>query len=440
MNFQKINKRIIFYGSIFIIITLIIGNCVNLFNKEDENDNYLLGVAVIALSNSNSTSFTKQIGTSGEYTMGGGVSTDLIGNIYLTGSATGRLDGNHESGGFLIKYDSYGNKQWTKQMNGTIGYGVSVDSSKNVYVTGSTRIALDGNNLTGDVDVFTVKYDSNGNIQWIKQMGASGSSTYGYGISTDSNGNSYVTGYTEGSLDGNSSNGDKDIFLIKYDSNGNKQWTKQIGTSGTDEGFGVSTDSNGNIYVTGTYYSNLFLIKYNSSGNEQWTQQMGSFVVCRGISIDTSGNVYVTGFTAESLNGNTLIGKEDVFIVKFDSNGNIQWIKQMGVSGERTEGFGISNDSGGNVYITGFTFGGLDGNNLTGYVDIFTIKYDSSGNKQWTKLLGAYKSGSEGIGVSTDLSGNIYVTGSTTGGLDRNSLIGKSDAFLIKYSASGDKK
>ena len=114
---------------------------------------------------------------------------------------------------------------------------------------------------------------------WTKQLGTS-SSDRGNGVITDSSGNIYVSGYTEGNLDGNTNSGQGDIFLVKYNSSGTKQWTKQLGTSSEDEGKDVTTDSSGNIYVTGKTNGGLdgntssggtdiFLVKYNSSGTKQ---------------------------------------------------------------------------------------------------------------------------------------------------------------------------
>ena len=96
-----------------------------------------------------------------------------------------------------------------------------------------------------------------------------------HGVTTDSSDNIYVTGYTEGGLDGNTSSGKKDIFLAKYNSSGTKQWTKQLGSSADDYGHGVVVDSSNNIYVTGMTFGKLasnnnsgindiFLVKYNS--------------------------------------------------------------------------------------------------------------------------------------------------------------------------------
>ena len=118
---------------------------------------------------------------------------------------------------------------------------------------------------------------------WTKQLGTF-FNDWGYGVTTDSSDNIYVTGYTSGDLDGNTSSGGQDIFLVKYNSSGTKQWTKQLGTSDNDSGESVTTDSSGNIYVTGTTQggldgntnslstggtSDIFLVKYDSSGTKQ---------------------------------------------------------------------------------------------------------------------------------------------------------------------------
>ena len=165
-------------------------------------------------------------------------------------------------------------------------YGVATDSSGNVYVAGGTNGGLDGNTSAGNTDLFVVKYNSSGTKQWTKQLGSS-SDDYANGIVTDSSGSVYVTGTTYGGLDGNTSAGNADLFVVKYNSGGTKQWTKQLGTPSTDTANGVTTDSSGNVYVAGGTYGGLdgnsgsggndfFVVKYNSSGTKQWTKQLGS--------------------------------------------------------------------------------------------------------------------------------------------------------------------
>ena len=89
--------------------------------------------------------------------------------------------------------------------------------------------------------------------------------------------------------------------------------------------------------------------------------------------------------------------------------------------------------------MTGTTYGGLDGNTSSGNHDIVLVKYNSTGTKQWTKQLGT-SSDDQGLGVTTDSSGNIYVTGLTDGRLDGNTISGGSDIFLVKYNSTGTKQ
>ena len=146
----------------------------------------------------------------------------------------------------------------------------------------------------------------------------------------------------------------------------------------------------------------------------------------------------MTGGTWGGLDGNTHSGFNDIFLVKFNSSGTKQWTKQLGTS-DWDSGIGVTTDSSGNIYVTGRTWGGLDGNTKLGFTDIFLVKYNLSGTKQWTKQLGTSDQ-DEGYGVTTDSSGNIYVTGKTKGGLDGNTNSGDYDIFLVKYTSSGIKQ
>ena len=392
--------------------------------------------------------WTRQLGTS-RYDVGYGVSVDSSGNAYVAGYTDRGLDGNTSAGiedMFLTKYDTDGTKQWTRQLgtgSDDRGQGVSVDSSGNAYVTGYTGGGLDGNTNAGGDDMFLTKYDTDGTKQWTRQLGT-GDYDYGQGVSVDSSGNAYVTGYTWGSLDGNISAGGRDMFLTKHDTDGTKQWTRQLGTGNSDYGMGVSVDSSGNAYVAGYTYGDLdgntgagggdmFLTKYDTDGTKQWTEQLGAngSDAGRGVSVDSSGNAYVTGYTNRGLDGNTHAGDSDMFLTKYDTDGTKQWTRQLGTSG-RNHGNGVSVDSSGNAYVAGYTWGGLDGNTSAGGWDMFLTKYDTDGTKQWTEQLGTVDQ-DIGRGVSVDSSGNAYVTGYTYGDLDGNTNAGSTDMFLTKY-------
>ena len=285
---------------------------------------------------------------------------------------------------------------FTKQVGSVMddrGNAVSVDSGGNIYVTGSTGGGLDGNTNAGASDIFLIKYDSAGNKQWTRQLG-SANYDEGKGVAVDTSGNVYITGYTYGDLDGNTNAGGADIFLVKYDSAGNKQWTRQLGNNRDDKGFGVTVDTSGNIDVCGFYdgwagaspYTDIFLVKYDSAGNKQWTRQVSggehlSPDSANGVTNDNSGYIYVTGQTYGPLLGSTFAGDADIFLVKYDSAGIVQWTRQLGsLHGDVGNGVAVGNS--GNIYVTGNTQGGLDGNTNAGGIDIFLAKYSSIGVKQ----------------------------------------------------------
>jgi len=408
--------------------------------------------------------WTQQLGTSAS-DFGRGVMVDSSNNIYVTGYTAGGLDGNdflNTSGNvdiFLVKYNSSGVKQWTQQLGTPVsdkGFGLTVDNSSNIYVTGYTGDlapnvgGLDGNTSSGEWDLFLVKYNSSGTKQWTQQFGTS-SRDEGRGVAVDSSDNIYVTGWVQGGLDGNSNSGESDFILVKFYDNGTKQWTRQLGTSLYEGGFGVTVDSSNNIYVTGWTGggldgntseggSDIFLIKYNSSGTKQWTQQLGtsSSDYGGGVTVDSSNNIYVTGYTNGGLDNNTNSGSTDIFLVKYNSSGTKQWTRQLGTSSS-DEGKGVTVDSSDNIYVTGFTSGGLDNNTNLGSKDIFLVKYNSSGTKQWTKQMGT-STDDRGYGVMVDSSNNIYVTGNTYGRLDNNTSAGDADIFLMKFNSDGVKQ
>lgn len=392
--------------------------------------------------------WTMQWGT-GEWDYGNCGATDSSGKIYVTGCTSGELDGNTTAGSidiFLTKYDSDGNKLWT-ELWGTegvdSGVSVSIDSSDNIYVTGYTAGDLDGNTSAGYDDIFLTKFDSDGNKLWTKQWGTEWEDI-GCSIAIDGSDNIYVAGYTEGDLDGNTTAGSFDIFLTKYDFTGSKIWTRQWGTEWWDYGRSVSIDSSENLYVTGFTSGDLdgntssgdddiFLTKYDSDGNKLWTRQCGTWGHESGAcaSIDSAGNIYITGYTAGGLNGNTSAGDFDIFLIKYDPTGNRLWTRQWGTKAS-DYGASVSIDSSDNIYVTGCTTGELDGKICAGEYDIFLTKYDSNGNKIVTRQWGTEEFDC-GQCVSIDSSDNVYITGYTDGGLDGNTNSGSRDIFLSKW-------
>ena len=353
-------------------------------------------VFLVKYNSSGVRQWTRQVGTSSE-DRSASVATDSSGNAYVTGWTAGSLSGFNagEFDGLLIKYSSSGVRLWTRQVGTSSEDGfnhIAIDSSDNIYVAGWTEGGLGGNLSSGESDLLLIKYDSSGSRQWTHQFGtSSGESVYEMAI--DFADNIYLTGYTRGNLDGNANAGEVDIFLVKYSSSGVRQWTRQYGTSSNEAASGIGTDSSGNIYIAGrtegglSFYSNsggddIFLIKYSSSGVRQWIRQLGtsSDDAVRGLTVDAADNVYLAGLTVGSLSGLNA-GEDDAFLIKYNSSGSRQWTRQFGTSSDDWANM-VTINSSGDLLVTGGTEGNLDGNSNSGGSDIFLVKFDIDGNRQ----------------------------------------------------------
>lgn len=390
------------------------------------------------------------------YTKGYAITVDSNRNSYVTGTTDGDLDDQSKIGGldgFVIKYNSAGDKLWTRII-GAVGTntactGIATDLIGNTFIVGGAYGNLNGQTKTGAMDLFVIKYNSEGVLQWTHLLGVSGNLTQGNGVAVDSSGDCYVTGITRGSLDGETFNGTQDAFIVKYNSLGSRQWTKLTGNpSGkSTTGVAIAVDSNKNSYITGftngdldgetfTGISDAFVSKYNSSGIKQWTKFLGTSAFSnetysRGIAVDSSGNSFITGYTGTgNLNGEIRIGTIDAFLMKFDTNGTKKWTKLIGSSLKETIAYSIVVDSVGNNLITGTTTGSIDEQPITGIRDIFVSKYNSTGIKQWTKLLGSNSYESFGQGISVDHRGKCYVTGYVYSDLDDQTKTGLVDVFV----------
>ncbi|MBP9674081.1 MAG: SBBP repeat-containing protein [Bacteriovoracaceae bacterium] len=355
----------------------------------------------------------------------------------------------------LVTSPWVGTKQLGVAGSYTAGYGITSDRAGSIYVTGYTDGGLDGNTLTGNLDFFVTKYDVSGLKQWTRQLGVASVDTLGNGVTSDSANNVYVAGYTDGGLDGNTLIGTRDFVVTKYSTEGVKQWTRQLGVTGAQTlGNAITSDSLDNIYVAGytsgaldgqtlTGTVDFFVTKYNSAGVKQWTRLLGvasATTFGNGITSDSLDNIYVAGYTTGGLDGNSLTGGADFFVTKYNSAGVKQWTRQLGGTILTVVGQDITSDTADNVYVAGYTSGALDGQTFMGTTDFFVTKYNSAGVKQWTRQLGVTSFQTYGAGITSDSLNNVYITGDTGGGLDGNTLTGDSDFFVTKYDSAGVKQ
>ncbi|HQF67438.1 MAG TPA: SBBP repeat-containing protein [Candidatus Cloacimonadota bacterium] len=345
---------------------------------------------------------------------GYGIAVDDMDNVYVTGRFLGTATFGSQTitgGGILVaKLDPSGNWLWVA--TGAINYGedIAVDSSGNVWVTGSfggTAI-IGSHTLTasGGQDIFVAKLNPSGNWIWAARAGGSNEDN-GHDIAVDGAGNAYVTGYFGGTATFGSqtltSSGSWDAFVAKLDPDGNWLCAVQAGGSGCEEGYGITVDGAGNAWVTGSYQNtatfgnhslayggngDIFIAKLDPSGNWLWATRAGGgdFDYGHDIVLDGAGNAWVTGeFRYTSTFGSHTLtafggGYSDIFVAKLNTFGNWLWAVQAG-DVYKDIGYGIAVDGEGNALVTGRCMGaacfGSHCLTASGLGDIFVAKLEN---------------------------------------------------------------
>ena len=391
---------------------------------------------------------------------------DKQGNVYITGyfrgqgvdfdpsvTGTALLNSNGEGGGdpgfggdiFVAKYNSNGQYIWAFNTGGTTlgdnGIVIASDAAANIYVTGYFRENIDFDPSPGSVHnldaatgtIFVAKYNTNGNYLWAFNLGEGNFDNTSFGMKLDASANIYLTGFFQGSnIDFNpsptvtnalSSNGDYDIFVAKYTTDGQYDWAFNIGGFNTDIGRDICVDPSGNVYVAGSFNganidfdpspggsayltsnaADVFVAKYNSSGQYQWAHSYGSSGddVAYGLAF-ANNNLYVSGGFYGTMNFNpggtdNLVsnGGKDAYMSKFDANGNYKCAFSIGGQNDE-DGYRIVADQSGNIIISGILsssnvdFNPTSANNYlssNGGNDIYFGKYNWPDNTSPTGII-----------------------------------------------------
>ncbi|MBP9068536.1 MAG: SBBP repeat-containing protein [Bacteroidia bacterium] len=363
---------------------------------------------------------------------------------------------------------------WGTYYGGTGGESTmnsAVDANGNVYTSGTTS-SNNGNSIAtvgshqatyggGQDNAFIAKFNASGVRQWATYYGGP-TREFGISLALDNTGaNVYLCGHSLSSV-GNviatpgahqtTFGGFWDAFLVKFNSNGIRQWGTYYGDTGMEHGNGVGTDAAGNVYLCGKTdaattnfiatagchqpgfggVEDCFLVKFNSSGVRQWGTYYGGTGsdVARGIHVEANGDIFLTGWTDNSV-PNVIAspgshqnayggGSYDAFLTKFNTNGVRQWGTQYG-GGGTDQAYDCAVDLLGNVYMSGktqstqsiSTVGCHQLNYGGGGYDVFLASFTAAGVRNW----GTYYGGSgdeESWGCSVHKSGHIFVTGLTS--------------------------
>jgi hypothetical protein len=343
-------------------------------------------------------------------------------------------------------------------------------------------------------------------FEWVKKMGSNSAvqgifseEEQGNAITVDKDGNVYTTGTFRGTADFDPgpatfnlvAAGDRDIFISKLDPAGALIWAIRFGSTGNDEGMGITTDTAGNVYITGKFEDtvdfdsgagifnltsmgvhDIFITKLDASGAHIWTKQVGGDDEqwANAIAVDKSGNVYTTGWitrTTPATSGTadfdpgpgvynlTSNAYNNAFILKLDASGNFVWAKQ--IEAGNSEGYGIVL-SDGYVYTAGgfSSYADMDPSPAATYMfhtliaDVYILKLDTAGNFVWARQIGGDNinvlSFCFATSIALDAQENVFTSGPYFGDPDFDPdttvnynlpATGISEGFLSKLNAAG---
>lgn len=322
---------------------------------------------------------------------------------------------------YLLKFNSSGSLQFSRAFGGSgtdYAYSVVNSTDGGCAVAGWTNSYGAGAN-----DMYITKFDASGVIQWNRVIGGT-DDDFAYSIIQSSDGGFVVTGQTK-----SFGSGGYDLIIIKLSSVGNIQWTRTAGYLGFESGVCIIETSDGGFAVAGSTTSygaggdDMFIVKTNSSGVVIWSRVIGGTGIDRATSlIQLSDGSFVAAGSTTSFGA----GGFDMYIVKFNSSGQLNWTRTVGGTGYEFAGSLVQAADGGFI-ISGSTesFG-------SGGSDFYIAKLNSTGTLQWQKTIGG--SGNDyGYRVINTSDGGFCSVGNT-----KSYGAGGEDFFMVKYSSNGN--
>jgi hypothetical protein len=389
--------------------------------------------------------------------------------------------------------DNYGGTEWDS------GRGIAIDQSGNTYTIGAFKdtITFVTSNLNetfisnGGNDIFIQKYNSNGDLQWVKQIGGDAQDAAN-GITVDNNNNVIIVGEFTSTVDfdpGMNTNlitsttlsGIYDAFVLKLDTDGDFVWVKIFAGTSSSSGTSVVTDNNNNIYTLGYYfdtvdfdpnagtsnltsivYRDIFISKLTENGDYVWAETEGGSNFDRPKEIKIKGDfLYICGEFQDvadldptaGIQNFTSNGGYDMFVQKIDLDGNYIWTKTIGSASDIDWAESVDIDGYGNVYLAGGFADTLDFNPTgggaieisAGSSDSFVAKYDSNGNFIWVKTMQG-PAFDQVMSINVSDIGDVYITGMFTDSVDFDPsgielwayTDDFEDIFIEKLNSNGD--
>ncbi|MDP6564724.1 MAG: SBBP repeat-containing protein [Alphaproteobacteria bacterium] len=368
-----------------------------------------------------------------------GVAVDSEGNVYSVGTTAGDLGGlanQAVNDVFLRKYDAAGELVWSRMLGATDdanGFSVAVDANDDVVIAGSVAGQLSATAYGGNYDSFVTKFDGDGVEAWTRQA-APYANDGALALTTDSSGNIFIAGHTQGAIDTSITHGGgSDGYVTKLDTDGTLVWNKQFGGTGADRATAIAVDNAGSVYVAGENDGQMVLRRYADSDASQtpdWEVDLGSQNAddtVTGLAIGSSGNVYVSGQTSNAAISGSIVnahsGGADGFVSQVVDSGAsaaVGWATYLGsTSTDAINGIAVKASVGADeIYLTGATQGALDGGADATVQDAFVAKLDNAGAEVWVNQdHGAVSQSGHAITYDADATSVITRLGLPTGDL-----------------------
>ncbi|MEK9135527.1 MAG: T9SS type A sorting domain-containing protein [Bacteroidota bacterium] len=373
------------------------------------------------------------------------IAVDAAGNVYVTGEsvqADSSVSRNGDSDFATIKYSPYGTQLWAALYNGPnnshdAARALALDDSGNVYVAGGSRVL---SNVGYYSDFTILKYNADGVEQWAARITTDSTDGNVAAIAADNRGGVYITG----TIVSWQSPWDSYIMTAKYNSAGQREWlrsyNKPYGT--TYAASSLAIDHTGNVIIVGVGGIRSWLsvqgdfiltMKYSPAGDLMWTtiyrDRQYALLSAAELAVDASDNVYITGSSGKAYSGFTAppFMADSIVTLKYDPNGVAQWCERYrGSANSNNIANAITVDRRGTVVVAG-------GSGLPRKSDFLTIKYHSTGNREWdVKATGEGTSFESLCAMTMDAAGNVYIAGSSI------SEGTSSDYVTVKFDANGN--
>ncbi len=355
--------------------------------------------------------------------MNGGLALEVTSDGGFIGTGQHEIDVNQSCDLYVYKVNSCGDPEWFKTYGGLLedgGKSIKQTADGGFIVAGLTKM------INGEYDMWLMKLDVSGNVTWNKIIGA-GPADYGLHVTTTSDGGYILTGFLSGL-----GWGAADISLVKTDANGNIQWYKIYGGAGDDWGDYVTQTSDGGYLVTGYTSSygaggaDVYMLKTDANGTLQWTKTFGT----PGDDSQPWGNYAANtpdgGYVVCSHTNGSGTGSFDFWVFRTDALGNLMWSNSYGGAGEESARHIEPTLDGGFIvcgYSTGFGAGAQDA---------YVVKIDANGNHLWSKVYGGAGNEKGSCVRTTDDGGYAMSLFSTSFGADYY------DPIFMKTDSAGN--